>query len=102
MQTKDRIISELTESDKFACELKDNLNITYRELWKAIRLLENEGKIIRYFRETPPSASLCFCLSKKRRQPLSIRWNRSQETGIKPWQPLPNLLSYAIRRTNQE
>jgi hypothetical protein len=79
----DRIITELRKGDMFAHEIKAALNIGYSELWEAIKQLESEGLIRRYFRETPPSATLCYCLSSNRKVPLSVRWNQ----GIKPWTP---------------
>jgi len=79
----DRIIAELRKGDMFAHELKTMLNVQYAELWEAIKQLKKEGSICQYFRETPPSATLCFCLPENRKRSLSVRWGR----GIKPWTP---------------
>jgi hypothetical protein len=84
----DRVIAELRKGGMFAHEIKSALNIQYSELWEAIKQLESEGLIRRYFRETPPSATLCYCLSSNRKVPLSVRWNQ----GIKPWTPAAKLV----------
>lgn len=80
---KDAIIEELRKGDLFAHEIKDALKISYCDLWKSLEQLKAEGKVTQYFRETPPSATICFGLSGSRKEPLSVRWSR----GIKPWCP---------------
>lgn len=88
MSVQTRIIEELRKGDRFPGELKDACGTSYREFWKAISQLESEGKICRYFRNTPPSASLCFTLPENQKKPLVVRWNRNTGQGIKPWSPL--------------
>jgi hypothetical protein len=83
MTTNEKIVNLLRRSNLFAHEIKDALNISYGELWKSLEQLKTEGKVSQYFRETPLSATICFCLSENRKVPLSIRWGR----GIKPWTP---------------
>lgn len=78
-----KIIDLLSKGDLLTHEMKEALNVGYSELWEALRKLKREGKISQYFRPTPPSATACFCLSGKRKIPLSIQWGR----GIKPWTP---------------
>jgi len=83
MNTNEKIVNLLGRNDMFAYEIKDALGISYAELWKSLKQLKSEGKISQYFRETPPSATICFCLSGNRKIPLSVRWMQ----GIKPWTP---------------
>ena len=81
--TKDKILSQLSKGDMFAIEIKQSLRITNIELWEAIKELREAGEISQYFRMTAPSATICFCLPGRKKEPLSVRWNR----GIKPWTP---------------
>ena len=81
MNTKDKIVNLLAKGDMFPSEIKAALSITYRELWLSIGQLKAEGRIVQYFRNTPPSATLCFCLPANRKPTLpNIK-------GIKPWTP---------------
>lgn len=83
MTINEKIVNLLGKGDLFAHEIKDALGISYKDLWESLEQLKSEGKISQYFRETPPSATICFCLSGNRKIPLSVRWGR----GIKPWTP---------------
>lgn len=83
MTINEKIINLLSKGDLLTHEMKEALNVGYGELWEALRELKGEGKICQYFRPTPPSATACFCLSGKKKIPLSVRWGR----GIKPWTP---------------
>ena len=81
--TKDKILAQLSKGDMFAIEIKQSLRITNIELWEAIKELREAGEISQYFRLIAPSATLYFCLPGRKKEPLSVRWNR----GIKPWTP---------------
>lgn len=81
--TKDKILAQLSKGDMFAIEIKQVLKISNIELWDSIKELREAGEIHQYFRMTPPSATLYFCLPGRKKEPLSVRWNR----GIKPWTP---------------
>lgn len=83
MNTNEKIVNLLAKGDLFAHEIKDAIGISYSDLWKSLQQLKSENKISQYFRETPPSATICFCLSENRKQSLSVRWGE----GIKPWTP---------------
>lgn len=81
---KDEIIRQLDKGDMSAHGLKDALGIiSYLTIWDAIKQLKDAGEIEQYFRMTAPSATICFCLPGRKKEPLSVRWNR----GIKPWTP---------------
>ncbi len=83
MTTNEKILDLLSKGNLFAHELQEALKISYGELWQSLKELKQENKISQYFRETSPSATICFCLSENRKQSLSVRWGR----GIKPWTP---------------
>lgn len=80
---KDKILAQLSKGDMFAIEIKQALKISNIELWDCIKELREAGEIHQYFRMTPPSATLYFCLPGRKKEPLSVRWNG----GIKPWTP---------------
>jgi hypothetical protein len=69
-------LEELARGDRFASQLKDAVKISYQELWRAIYQLEAEEKIKRYFRETPPSATLTFTLDQSVKKPTIRWWNK--------------------------
>jgi hypothetical protein len=64
-------------------EIKQSLGVSNIQLWDAIKELEDSNEIERYFRMTPPSATICFCIAGTRKPSLSVQWGR----GIKPWTP---------------
>lgn len=77
---KEGIIKELKKGDKFACELKDALQIKrYPELWAAISSLKSEGKIEHYFASTPPSATLTYKLADRPKPSSILPWGRKSD-----------------------
>ena len=85
---KDEIIRQLDKSDMSAHGLKEALGImSYWTIWDAIKELKDAGEIEQYFRLIAPSATLYFCLPGRKKEPLSVRWNR----GIRPWTPSTNI-----------
>ena len=93
MHIQDAIILQLQHGDRYAIELKSSLRVSGADFWGAINVLKAAGRIIPYFRSTPPSATLCFTLPQNQSKDMVTRWNRSEEQGIKPWQPTQPLLS---------
>jgi|694.fasta_scaffold102127_4 hypothetical protein len=84
--TKDKILAQLNKGDMFAIEIKQALKISNIELWDSIKELREAGEIHQYFRMTTPSATICFCLPGRKKEPPSVRWSR----GVKPWTPAIN------------
>ncbi len=76
---KKQILHELSKGDRFASELKDVTGVSYRTLWTAIAQLEANGEIKRYFRDTSPSATLCFTVSRVEKKPLIDWWIKRHE-----------------------
>ena len=83
MTTNEKILDLLSKGDLFAHEIKAILNIGYGDLWQYLKQLKEQKKVSQYFRDTPPSSTICYCLFENRKQPLSVRWGK----GIKPWTP---------------
>ena len=79
---KDRIIEELKRGDRLAYELRDVLNIRYKKLWPLLEDLKKEGKIVSYFKETPPSVALAYTLAKRKSdQQTSKYWWQNARTN---------------------
>ena len=93
MHIQDAIILQLQHGDRYAIELKSFFRVSDNDFWGAINVLKAAGRIIPYFRPTPPSATLCFTLPQNQSKDMAFRWNRSEKQGIKPWQPTQPLLS---------
>ena len=78
---KDLILDELRRGDAYAGHLKEVCNTSYKCLWIALKSLEEEGKIKRYFKPTLPAATLTFSLVGKKSMSYL-------EGGIQPWNPM--------------
>lgn len=88
MNTNEKIVNLLVRRDLFAHEIKNILGISYEVLWESLKQLKAEGKVSQYFRNTPPSATICFCLSGNKKSILV------KDKGIKPWTPEQSKNSY--------
>lgn len=88
MNTNEKIVNLLARRDLFAHEIKNILGISYKELWQCLKQLKAQGRIFQYFRDTPVSATICFCLPGNQKPTLN------NNKGIKSWTPEQSKHSY--------